>query len=558
MTTFQDPQPHSRRVARQSERSESAESTVGFTQFPTTEQPPSPQTYPASSAPVDMWDTTSRRSAHISSAPASPEQPAPGRRAAPAAPGTAAEPLTYTTQSRQPVPTYDGPTFAPTSVTQLPPTQAMPQAEQPAYRVRDISPEARRAAPSVEPVWQAPTSTPTDLDYHTQGRVEPQHSQAVDDLPEQTLSRREMRAMLQAEQDAALQATAQSVTAMQQAPLVPPLVEPMPVSQPGAAQLPPMLPGPVQDAFPQVSEPVAPATHAPEPVDTHEESVFPFALLQSTHAEPTPAGPTLPPIAQEAPVTPPPVDPRPDPTHGIDDLFSFGRAPEPHVNTGLTNAIAEFDSLTAQPEQPVEQTFAQPEPVQPELAQQTLSDPIQHSVQPPAPSTATPEVAGTGGVWTPPVGHWSTQADLDDESQVYENTLNRTIGTGSVTTSALVLPSVPLGSDIRGALTGTGEIMLTGSIDLPHSLGSSGTSDRFEHGGIDSLFDMNDADVVSTDSAPVRAIRAVSTHNTSGHGVTHTQKPKGTRALTALLIAASSMAVVVAGLLIAAFAFNVF
>jgi hypothetical protein len=49
----------------------------------------------------------------------------------------------------------------------------------------------------------------------------------------------------------------------------------------------------------------------------------------------------------------------------------------------------------------------------------------------------------------------------------------------------------------------------------------------------------------------------VSTHNT-GHGVTHTQKPKGNRALTGLLIAASSMAVVVAGLLVAALAFNLF
>ena len=125
------------------------------------------------------------------------------------------------------------------------------------------------------------------------------------------------------------------------------------------------------------------------------------------------------------------------------------------------------------------------------------------------------------------------------------------------TTSALVLPSIPLGNDIRGPLTATGEIMLTGSIELPRMLAATGQSDRYDHVGIDDLFDANDSEIISTDSSPVRAIRAVSTH-TSGHGVTHTQKPKGTRALTALLIAASSMAVVVAGLLIAVFAFNVF
>ena len=92
--------------------------------------------------------------------------------------------------------------------------------------------------------------------------------------------------------------------------------------------------------------------------------------------------------------------------------------------------------------------------------------------------------------------------------------------------------------------------------DLPRNFAATGQSDRYDS-GLDELFDLNDAEITSTDSSPVRAIRAVSTH-TSGHGVTHTQKPKGTRALTALLIAASSMAVVVAGLLVAAFAFNVF
>ncbi len=120
-----------------------------------------------------------------------------------------------------------------------------------------------------------------------------------------------------------------------------------------------------------------------------------------------------------------------------------------------------------------------------------------------------------------------------------------------------MLPSVPDGADIRGPLSGTGEIMITGSIDLPRTLSSTGQSDRFDGESMDALFDLGDAEVTSTDSSPVRAIRAVSTH-TSGHGVTHTQKPKGTKALTGLLIAASSLAVVVAGLLVAAFAFNVF
>ena len=99
--------------------------------------------------------------------------------------------------------------------------------------------------------------------------------------------------------------------------------------------------------------------------------------------------------------------------------------------------------------------------------------------------------------------------------------------------------------------------MLTGSIDLPAGLSATGASSGLEHHAIDALFDSHDGEIITTDSAPVRAIKAVSTHN-SGQGVTHTQKPKGTRALTALVIAAATMAVIVAGLLVAAITMNIF
>jgi hypothetical protein len=265
---------------------------------------------------------------------------------------------------------------------------------------------------------------------------------------------------------------------------------------------------------PQYSAPVAPAQPAPaaQPATVDGAQAWPFADLG--FADP----------ARQAPASPMPP-----------------RAPEPAPNTGLTNALAEFDSLAVAP--PVPQPLA-PQPVAP----QPVAPPVIDSV---------PSLLSTGPRTTPPTGHWSVQAELEDETQPYETTINRTVGSATATTSALVLPSVPLGSDIRGALTSTGEIMLTGSIDLPHSYSSTGASSSLDNHGIDALFDSHDAEVITTDSAPVRAIKAVSTHN-SGQGVTHTQKPKGTRALTVLLIAASTMAVVVAGLLVAAFALNIF
>ncbi|MGL4339954.1 MAG: hypothetical protein ACRCSP_05990 [Rhodoglobus sp.] len=169
--------------------------------------------------------------------------------------------------------------------------------------------------------------------------------------------------------------------------------------------------------------------------------------------------------------------------------------------------------------------------------------------------TLAPVVPAEPPSWVAPPGHWSAQEEIS-HSPVSENAISRTIASGISTTNALVLPLAPEGADIRGPLTSAGEIMLTGSIDLPRALASTGQSDRFDGDNMDALYDLSDAEIISTDSSPVRAIRAVSTH-TSGHGVTHTKKPKGTRALTGLLIAASSLAVVVAGLLVAAFAFNV-
>lgn len=481
MTTFQDPQPQSRRSVRQSERGESeressVDATVGFTQFPPA--PAAPQFYSAPDAPRDMWDTTARRAAQLPpAAPAADAAPAAsGRRAAGGAqpaPATG-EPLTYSTQSRQNVPSYDGPSFrsraasAPVRAEDdaLPPTQAIPKADQPTYRVRDFSPEGRRAAPAA-PAWNAPAAAPvqaTPLEYHTEARVAdpvaaPEPVAEVPAFHERTLTRRELRALQLAEQPAE--------------------VAPAPAA-------------PVAAPAPITAEPAAPA----EPAATDEPAAWPFGNLVPAPADEAVVAEPIAPVAAALAPSLPTV------------------APEPTTNTALTNAIAEFDALTVADETPT-------------------------------------------SVWTAPVGHWSTQTGLDDETQPYESTINRTVGSGTVTTSALVLPEIPVGSDIRGPLTGTGEIMLTGSIDLPHTFTSTGATARVEHHGIDALFDLHDAEVVTTDSQPVRAISAVSTHN-SGQGVTHTQKPKGTRALTALVISAASMAVVVVGLLVAVFALRLF
>lgn len=177
---------------------------------------------------------------------------------------------------------------------------------------------------------------------------------------------------------------------------------------------------------------------------------------------------------------------------------------------------------------------------------------------PPAPPVA--EVPAGPAPYTPPVGHWSTQAEIDDGEQFQENTLSRNVGatSGAITTSALVIPSIPSVDALRPFGT-TGEILITGTIDLPRSIGSIGTQPgRYDHSDVDALIEAGDREDSAPDSAPVRAIRAVSTHS-STRGVIQTKKPKGNSRLPIVLaVAAAAMAVGVIVLFVAGMIFKIF
>jgi hypothetical protein len=538
MTTFQDPQPQSRRAVRQSERGDGLEAQSEFPQFPPAPQA-APQFYPNTPSSEDMWDTTSRRAAQLppASPPTGASAPVTGRRAAAAAP-TGAEPLNYSTlntgtpsaashaadpatAAQAPVGTdpqsfrsrLDARQAAQTQAAQTqaahaqaahaapaapvyaaPPQEA--QAEQPIepYRIRDFSPDGRRAAQAAAAPPAAPVvSPPSDLDYQTE--VRPGFGSHAAYSPPAPVA------------------------------AVPPTIATPPVAH-ESAQPQPIVAAPYTDAPGEqtmsrrelramLAAQEAAAGHAPLQEPAPWVSPRDYSQIQQEQ-QPVAAAPVVQQVAppQQAPQAAQQQPPQVWEATRMPEAAMPSSAPAPTNGPVLSSALAEFDSLTSAP---------------------VVEEPT---------------------AWSPPVGHWSTQLDDDDAGDEYDTTINRRVGSGMSTTSALVLPTVPPGSDIRGPLTRTGEVMLTGSIDLPRDLAAMGVSDRMDHGGIDSLFDANDHEIIATDSAPVRAVTAVSTHS-SGHPVTHTQKPKGTRALTALLISASAMAVVVAGLLIAAFAFKI-
>lgn len=157
--------------------------------------------------------------------------------------------------------------------------------------------------------------------------------------------------------------------------------------------------------------------------------------------------------------------------------------------------------------------------------------------------------------FTPPTGHWSTAAELEDGAEPITSR-NVTHSTAATTTNALILPSLPQ-ADATGPLTSTGEILVTGSIDLPRSMGATGAHDRIDSSDIDRLLDGEENEFNTSEVAPVRASRAISTH-TSTRGVIAPPKKRGNTLPVVLMVTAGVLAVGVIGLLIAAYVLHIF
>ncbi|HET8957856.1 MAG TPA: hypothetical protein VFM95_05315 [Microcella sp.] len=150
----------------------------------------------------------------------------------------------------------------------------------------------------------------------------------------------------------------------------------------------------------------------------------------------------------------------------------------------------------------------------------------------------------------PSVGsHWSVGVHDDDDP--FTNTFSRQVGSATTSTNALVLPEMPRG-DLAGPVPGTGEIIITGMIDVPSSVASTGAVPSIHDSpDLDDLFDV-DTEYASTDSAPVSAISAVSSH-TATRDVMGGKKARRSGVLTTVLVSSTVvLAVVAVGLFIVA------
>jgi hypothetical protein len=202
---------------------------------------------------------------------------------------------------------------------------------------------------------------------------------------------------------------------------------------------------------------------------------------------------------------------------------------------------------------------------------------LDHEVAAPAPlsaprsGSATDSSRGdafeTGTGLHPPIGHWSVDREDDShieaigrrDDETFDDLMGRGVGAGGIptTTNALILPSVPRQGP-GGPITSTGEIMITGSIDLPRSLGSTGQHPNlFDSSEMDRMLDQLDEGGHHNDVAPVSASRAVSTH-TSTRGVMTPPRKRGASLPTVLAITAAVLAIGVLSLFVVGYALNIY
>jgi hypothetical protein len=131
--------------------------------------------------------------------------------------------------------------------------------------------------------------------------------------------------------------------------------------------------------------------------------------------------------------------------------------------------------------------------------------------------------------------------------------------TGSIGTgNALILSQTPSAPPLVGAVTATGEVLITGTFNLPEGLGSNGhapgTADGKE---VDAV--LVDGELPAHSSpTPIAASAAISTIKSGGDIIKPPTPEKGGRLMLTLAITAGVLALALVGVLILAFVTGVF
>ncbi|BDZ50037.1 hypothetical protein GCM10025867_22780 [Frondihabitans sucicola] len=297
------------------------------------------------------------------------------------------------------------------------------------------------------------------------------------------------------------------------------------------------------------------AASTPPPSST--PTVFPFALNSASAPEPETSAPrgTPPAASDPAPLTSTGDEARPSvpvaaPAPAGEDPVSA----RPTPSEGESTAADATASPAGAPETP--EAAPAPQAAAGSQAAPRAQAPAGPQAAPRQQASIPASVPEPSG-YVPPTGHWSTQADLEDDTI-------ESVGShfGSMTSTgqhnALIIGDDQL-PDVTGALNATGEVIITGSIDLPRSLAATGShhAQRIDGSDIDRMLEEGDREQPDSDATPVRASRAVSANTSTRAVVLAAGKPKTNRLPIIASICVGIVVVVIVGLVVVGFATHV-
>ena len=311
--------------------------------------------------------------------------------------------------------------------------------------------------------------------------------------------------------------------------------------------------------------PAAPRTDSARPESARPDSARPETARPADRAETARPAPAPLPIPSDAPADVVVIDSVPvDPGRTLTrrELRALQAAASASTETTDDGTDAAARPAPA----PVAPAATAPPRVSPPAGAAPSEPPAGEPVAVAASAPAADSSAGSTGL-NPPLGHWSVDRDDDShiqtigrrDDQTFDDLVGRGIGAVGIptTTNALILPAIPR-QGTAGPITSTGEIMITGSIDLPRSLGATGQHPNlFDSSEMDRMLDQLDEGGHHNDVAPVSASRAVSTH-TSTRGVMTPPRKRGASLPTVLAITAAVLAIGVLSLFVVGYAFNIY
>ena len=140
----------------------------------------------------------------------------------------------------------------------------------------------------------------------------------------------------------------------------------------------------------------------------------------------------------------------------------------------------------------------------------------------------------------------------------FDSLIGDSTGSHHAAPNALIFQQAPAGPSLSGPVASTGEILVTGSYELPAGLGSRGHADGVADGKeVDAV--LVDGELAPSSSpTPIAASAAIGTIKPAGEVIRPPEPERGNKLMLALTITAGALAVALVGALIVAIATGAF